>query len=411
MCAARVDGVERLLVLRANGLGDLVVAEPALAALRAAYRGAEIVLAGATHAAALFNNRPAPVDRVELAPRVPGVRFDAGGAERVPDDPPEVVEAFCARMRAEGFDLAVQLHGGGGNANPLLRRFGARVTAGSRAPGAPPLDRTVPYHPFQHDVLRWLEVVGLVVGADPVRLSPRLAVTAEDLAAADAALSAAGLEGCGRDPAPTPGPRTAGPRTAGAGPAGARGRGGRAPLVALHPGATDARRRWPPERLAAVADALAARGAPVVVRRGPGDTDLVARILDAAASAPADLSGALSLAGLVGVLARADLFVGNDSGPRHVAEAVGTPTVGVFTKANLVDVAPLFRARHRVLVSWASRCAVCGLDYLDGVCGHDATVLGDVDAGTVAAAAIDLLAAGAGADGAPPGGSHRPGRG
>jgi ADP-heptose:LPS heptosyltransferase len=217
MCAGRVEGVERLLVLRANGLGDLVVAEPALTALRAAYPGAEIVLAGATHAAALFNNRPAPVDRVELAPRVPGVRFDAGGAERIPDDAPEVVEAFCARMRAEGFDLAVQLHGGGGNANPLLRRFGARVTAGSRAPGAPPLDRTVPYHPFQHDVLRWLEVVGLV-GADPVRLSPRLAVTAEDLAAADAALSAAGLQGCGRDPAP-PGPAARPPR-------GRRARGG-----------------------------------------------------------------------------------------------------------------------------------------------------------------------------------------
>ena len=40
-------------------------------------------------------------------------------------------------MRARRFDLGVQLHGGGGNANPLLLRFGARVTAGSRAPGRP----------------------------------------------------------------------------------------------------------------------------------------------------------------------------------------------------------------------------------------------------------------------------------
>jgi len=386
-----------------------VVAEPALAALRTAYPEAEIVLAGATHAAALFNNRPAPVDRVEVVPRVPGVRFDPGGPQRIPDDPPEVVEAFCARMRAEGFDLAVQLHGGGGNANPLLRRFGARVTAGSRAPGAAPLDRTVPYHPFQHDVLRWLEVVGLV-GADPVRLSPRLAVTAEDLAAGDTALAAAGLAGCGRAAVPARAstgqaevpPAAAASGRVGADGAAARAGSGQGPLVALHPGATDARRRWPPERLGAVADVLAARGAQVVVLGGRGDADLVARVLGAASCAPADLSGGLSLAGLVGVLARADLFLGNDSGPRHVAGAVGTATVGVFTKANLVDVAPLFRARHRVLVSWASRCAVCGLDYLDGVCGHDATVLSDIDAGTVAAAAIDLLAAGAGADGALP---------
>ena len=72
--------------------------------------------------------------------------------------------------------------------------------------------------------------------------------------------------------------------------------------------------------------------------------------LGGAATDAVDLSGRLTMAALVGVLERAALFVGNDSGPRHLAEAVGTPTVGVFTRANLVDVAPLFRARHRVLV-------------------------------------------------------------
>jgi ADP-heptose:LPS heptosyltransferase len=87
-----------------------------------------------------------------------------------------------------------------------------------------------------------------------------------------------------------------------------------------------------------------------------------------------------------------DLFVGNDSGPRHLAEAVGTATVGVFTRANLVDVAPLFRARHRVLVSWTSRCAVCGADYLDAPCGHDASVLADVAVTDVLASALELLA-------------------
>ncbi len=91
------------------------------------------------------------------------------------------------------------------------------------------------------------------------------------------------------------------------------------------------------------------------------------------------------------MLERADLFVGNDSGPRHLAEAVGTATVGVFTRANLVDVAPLFRARHRVLVSWASRCVVCGADYFAEPCGHDASVLGDVTVDDVLAPALELL--------------------
>lgn len=254
----------------------------------------------------------------------------------------------------------MQLHGGGGNANPLVARLGARLTAGSRAPGAAPLDRTVPWTPYQHDVLRWLEVVDLV-GAEPVRLQPRLAVTAADRHAAELALSAAGVHGAER-------------------------------LVALHPGATDARRRWPPQRLAAVANALAADGVRPVLLGGARDAGLTASVRAALRAPAADLSGALSLPGLIGVLERAALFVGNDSGPRHLAEAVGTATVGIFTKANLVDVAPLFRTRHRVLVSWASACAICGADYLAGDCGHAATVLGDVTVDEVVEQARELLA-------------------
>jgi ADP-heptose:LPS heptosyltransferase len=351
-----VPGVRRVVVLRANGLGDYVVAQPALAALRAAYPDATITLVTSPPVAALLAERPAPVDEVLAAPRVAGVRGEPGGP---PDDPPEVVERFCAAMRESRFDLGVQLHGGGGNANPLLLRFGARVTAGSRAPGAAPLDRTVPWTDLQHDLLRWLEVVALV-GAEPVVLRPRVAVTPADRAAAADALDGVGA----------------------------------GPLLAVHPGATDPRRRWPPHRLGELAAALDARGARVVLLGGPGDAALVDEIragMGRAADRAVDLAGRLTLAAMVGVLERADLFVGNDSGPRHLAEAVGTATVGVFTRANLVDVAPLFRARHRVLVSWASRCAACGGDYLVTACGCGATVLGDIGVDAVLAAARELL--------------------
>jgi ADP-heptose:LPS heptosyltransferase len=209
-------------------------------------------------------------------------------------------------------------------------------------------------------VLRWLEVVAQI-GAEPAHLRPRIAVTAADRAAADEAL--AGVDAVG-------------------------------PLVALHPGATDPRRRWPPYRLGEVGAALAARGARVVLLGGGGDAALVDEIragLGRAGDRAVDLTGGLSLPGLVGVLERADLFVGNDSGPRHLAEAVGTATVGVFTRANLVDVSPLFRARHRVLVSWASRCMVCGVDYLATPCDHGASVLGDIAVDDVLAPAVELL--------------------
>jgi ADP-heptose:LPS heptosyltransferase len=348
---------------RANGIGDLIVTEPALSALRAAYPTATITLITSEYSVALLRGRPFPVDEVIAAPLVPGVRAGVVGMGGLPDDPPEVVERFCARMRARKLDLAVQLHGGGASSNALLRRLGARVTAGSRAQGAPPLDRTVTWSPFQHEILRWLEVVGLV-GAAPVHLQPRLIITAADRVEAARALVTAGAGGDG------------------------------APLVALHPGATDPRRRRPPQRLAAVGNALAAQGAHVVLLGGPSDQPLVDAMRATLQAHASDLTGRLSLSGLVGVLERAALFVGNDSGPRHLAEAAGTSTVGIFTKANLVDVAPLFRASHHVVVSWASTCAICGLDFFEPPCRHEATVLDDVQVEDVVAPAVELLRAG-----------------
>jgi ADP-heptose:LPS heptosyltransferase len=349
-----IPGVRRIAVLRANGLGDTLVAQPALAALRAAYPDASITLITSPPVAELLRGRPFPVDEVVEIPRVSGVRGEVGGP---PDDPPEVVEEFCAAMRAREFDLAVQLHGGGANANPLLLRFGARFTAGSRTQDAPALTRTIPWTPYQHDVMRWLEVVDLV-GARPVTLRPELAVTRADRAAAGAALPAR-----------------------------------HGPLVVLHPGATDVGRQWPPERLGQVGRALAQRrGAWVAVVGGKGDLELGEQVRAGLGEAPAvDLVGALDLNGLVGVLERADLLVGNDSGPRHIAEAVGTSTVGVFTRANLIDVSPLFRTRHRVVVDWESRCAVCGDPYLGRTCGHEVTVLAGVEVPEVLDAALSLL--------------------
>ncbi|MDL5158236.1 glycosyltransferase family 9 protein [Actinomycetospora termitidis] len=349
--APLVPDVRRLAILRANGLGDLVVAEPALSAVRAAYPHAEITLLGQPHHAALLAGRPSPVDRVVTVPAVPGVRVGPG-----PDAPAEEVEAWAADQRGYGFDLAIQMHGGGGNSNPLLARLGARVTAGTAAPGAPRLDRWVPYTPYQHDTLRWNELAA-TVGAPATRVEPRLTVTADDLAAS----------------------RRVVPETD-------------EPLVVVHPGATDARRCYPEDRLGAVAAGL--EGARVVVVGGGSEGERVRAVAAGYAavrgSEPETSVGGLDLPGLVGLLARARLMIGNDSGPRHVAGAVGTPTVAVFTYANLADVAPLTRVWHRVLVSWHGGCRVCGLRVLDGWCGHEASATHDVPVADVHEAAQDL---------------------
>ncbi len=166
-----------MAVLRANGIGDFILALPALEALRSAYPQAQVVLLGRRWHRDFLTGRPGPVDRVVVVPTCRGVTEEPGRRED-----PEELARFFEEMAQEGFDLALQLHGGGRYSNPLVHRLGARVTAGLRTPDAPPLDRWVPYVYFQHETLRYLEVASLVGALAPPVLEPRLTVTQRDLA-------------------------------------------------------------------------------------------------------------------------------------------------------------------------------------------------------------------------------------
>ena len=347
-----VEGVRKLAVLRANAIGDYLVSLPALEALRAAYPEAELVLLASGWHTGFLAGRPGPVDRCVAVPPTVGVRDDR------PPSPAAAVERFFARMRSERFDLAIQLQGGGRHSNPFVRRLGARVTAGSQAANAPPLDRTVPYTGHQHEIHRFLEVAGLV-GAAPVTLEPRLQVNAADRAEVAAALAEDDR-----------------------------------PLVVLHPGANDPRRRWPVERLAVVGSELVRKGARLAVVGTATEQPLVDRLLTALDGDAADLTGRLGLGGLVGLLERATLLVGNDSGPRHLAAAVGTATVAVYWCVSLGSYGPLYRARHRAPTAWRLHCPVCGANGLQQDCrsSHHASFVADVTTDEVLAEALDLLA-------------------
>ncbi|MEU3452428.1 glycosyltransferase family 9 protein [Micromonospora sp. NPDC006766] len=354
----QVPDVERIAVLRANALGDFIFILPALEALRAAYPGAEIVLLGAPWHAQLWRDRPGPVDRVLVVPPAPGIR-DAGS-----DEPVSTMDEFLADAREERFDLAVQLHGGGANSNPVVAGLGARVTAGLRAEDAPPLDRWIRYVYYQPEVVRYLEVVALV-GAPATTIVPALGVTKADRAEAREVLGE-----------PT------------------------RPRVALHPGATDTRRRWPPERFGEVARALTGDGYEVLVTGTPAERETVDAVVAAAGVPVRPQVGTLSLGGLAACYADCALVVSNDSGPLHLAGAVGTPTVGVYWIGNLINGATPMRARHRPIASWTTHCPVCGVDCTpgiyphrpgDGDCPHRDSFVADVPVVEVVEAARELL--------------------
>jgi len=111
------------------------------------------------------------------------------------------------------------------------------------------------------------------------------------------------------------------------------------PIIAMHPGSGgySAARRWSPERFAQLADTLYADvGGQLLLVGGPEESVLHAHILDMMRSAmPArSLAGKGSIKVTAAVLELADLFIGNDAGPMHLAAAVGTPTVAIFGLSN-----------------------------------------------------------------------------
>ena len=99
------------------------------------------------------------------------------------------------------------------------------------------------------------------------------------------------------------------------------------PYVVVHPGASVPARAWAPERNAELVASLAASGRRVVVTGAPGERALTARV---AGEAGEDLGGRTSLAELAGVLAAADAVVVGNTGPAHLAAAVGAPVVSLF---------------------------------------------------------------------------------
>ncbi len=125
------------------------------------------------------------------------------------------------------------------------------------------------------------------------------------------------------------------------------------PIVALGPTANWDGKLWPPERFVALFQALAAGplpGARVAVLAGPGEKEraMAAPVL-AALPGAIDLAGQLSLPEAAACLARATLFVGNDSGLMHLAAAAGTPTLGLFGPTPADEYAPSGRLARAVV--------------------------------------------------------------
>lgn len=213
--------------------------------------------------------------------------------------------ALLRALRRERYDLVVEAGHWSAfslTASVLARAIGRRVTIGhDRGDAARFLS-----HPVPHDPARVSEVPAKLELLAPLGLPPRglgletgLGQDAGSIRTAATILDAAGL--------------------------------GTLPFAILNPGARLADRRWPPEAYAAVARGLAGQGLRVLVVWGPGEERLAGDIVTGSG---ATLAPPTDLPLLAALMRRARLVVSNNSGPMHLAVAVGAPTVGVFFRGD-----------------------------------------------------------------------------
>lgn len=300
----------RVLVLKPCCIGDVLLASPLVAAVNAGWRDVVLDWAADPHSRAAAAGIPGVTDVIDAHGAVPGA-FSASG-----------LVALVKRIRKGNYDLVFV---------PDRSRVLAWVARLSGVPERVGLDSGgrgrsytirvgVTDQPVRHEAEIYADLgraVGLPIGAPRLRFVP----TAGDRHWAAAALARL-MKNRGDGQTSTP-----------AGPTRLR-------VVAIHPGGGVnpgmrlPEKRWPADRIAEVARALAADGLATVVLGGPTDAEAVAAVLAAAPDAY-DLSataagGAATLSRTAAVIAEAAAYLGNDTGISHLAAAVGTPAVVVF---------------------------------------------------------------------------------
>jgi heptosyltransferase-2 len=284
-----------ILIRAPNHLGDFVLALPALAA--------------APDSAILVARRLVPLARLALPGRTV-IPLEAGVAGYL---------GGIATVRRGSFARAILLAPSFSSAL-LMRLAGIPERRGSATDGRSRLlSDPVPPHRFD-GVHRVAEYWHLVTGSYPEGLPPpSITIPAEPLLA-------------WRN---TPAAREG--------------------LVAVFPGSNAPARRWEPDRFAELVHRLAGAGHPVAVLGGEQERDLTERV---AGRSAIDLGGKTDLVALAACLSECRLLITNDSGPMHLAAALGTATISLWGAGDPARTAPL-GARQVILRHAELPCVPC----------------------------------------------------
>jgi lipopolysaccharide heptosyltransferase II len=343
----------RILLLRLERIGDLLMSLEAIEDVRQAAPDAEIDLVVGS-----WNE--------VLAKRIGGIRqvetLDARWLSREGTAPSFAAILRRARTwRARKYDLAINFEPDI-RSNLLLAASRAGRTAGfASGGGGPLLDVALPFDPRAHTTANAQRLVASVLDL-PARVTPaRLEISADDRRTAHERLT-----------------------------------GRRRPLVGIHVSGGRAIKQWPESRFREVAERLVRdRSAGIVLTGAPADRAQIEIVRTALpADRVIDLSAGTDLLTTAAVIADLDLFVTGDTGPMHLANAVGTPVVAVFGPSDPRRYAP--RGVRDTVVRIDLPCSPCNRIRLPPArcTGHTPDCIAGVEVAQVMAAIDETLRSG-----------------
>jgi 3-deoxy-D-manno-octulosonic-acid transferase/heptosyltransferase-1 len=335
----------KILIVKLSAIGDVIHTLPALCALRRHLPTAQIDWVVEEAAADLVVGHP-DLDRVIVSRRKAWMR-DLIDRSRRPGALAEI-NRFFGELRSTRYDLILDFQALLKSALVVALARGRRKVGFGR--GLEHMEHS--YHVLSerirppsmevHALTRNLMMVQ-ALGVPVAEVAYRLPVTEADWTAVELLLANGGI-------------------------------GGNRPLVAINPVAQWPTKLWPEERFALLADRLLERyDVSVVFTGGSGDRPVTERIVGAMKRPALDLSGRTSLKQLAALYKRARLVVSTDTGPMHLAAAVGTPVVALFGPTAPWRTGPFGPGHH--IVRAPAPCAPCFKRRCDaGGCMHRISV-------------------------------------
>lgn len=303
--------IRKIAVFRALKLGDMLCAVPAFRALRAAYPEAEITLLGLPWAKTFVERFNMYLDKFIHFPGYCGLPEQPYNKKRFDD--------FVQQMRAEKFDLLLQMQGNGTVVNPLMFLFDARNVAGfynDESYGGHELFMRYPQH--IHEAQKHVSLMQHL-GIKSKGIELEFPVNKADINE----LSALCL-----------------------------------PLfkkkyVCIHPGSADSSRQWPSKYFAVLADYCIENGFTVVVTGTKEEQDITREFIKCIHHPVIDLTGKTGLGAAAALIKNAFMLIANCTGVSHIAAAVRTPSFIISMDGEPERWAPLNKNIHRV-IDWTN---------------------------------------------------------